>query len=63
MRSVTLEQAAQMAEVREETILDWVNRKWLPTQQGGLLRYSDVLFASSIQLETYGVVEAPTDPR
>jgi DNA-directed RNA polymerase specialized sigma54-like protein len=62
-RLLTLEQAAQRAAVQESTILDWVNRKWLATYPGGLLRYRDVLFASQIQLETYGVMESPTRPR
>lgn len=63
MSDVTLERAAEMAGVQESTLLDWVNRKWLPTRPGGLLRYSDVLHASELQLLTYGVMEPSTEPR
>lgn len=57
---LTLEQAAERAGVRDTTLLDWINRKWLPTHDQGL-RYPEVLRASSIQLQVFGEMEPPED--
>lgn len=58
--TLTLEQAAERAGGRVETLNNWVRRGWLPTSRWGTVLYPDVLAASRKSVDLYGTVEPPT---